>query len=372
MSDSPPSEKAPFPHCVTVRSNGRLHFGLTEIAEGEPNCYGGIGLMVEHSKATVRAIIAGPETCATVVSDCVIESNDYWRPRVESLLAHWQRNWGSLPVHSISIEQEPSPHCGLGSGTQIACTISATLIAAEIVCLRSQRSKPMPPSGWNILSLLENSNQGELVRGVNSAREKLARISQRGKRSNIGLHGFLEGGFIYDSGQSEMNSEPSAIERTRRFSFPSDWRILTIHNESVCGDSGIAESTMFEQCSQHRNPNRLAMIGLIEERILPSIENQDWDSFSSALGLYGRMAGEIFSAVQGGVYRTSQIARTIHAVRALGLESATQSSWGPTVCAVARDPSHADWCLKRIQEQFPSSAVQVVQAANHSAQVELQ
>jgi beta-ribofuranosylaminobenzene 5'-phosphate synthase len=128
---------------------------------------------------------------------------------------------------------------------------------------------------------------------------------------------------------------------------------------------------MFEQCSRRPNSNRAAMLKLVTDQILPSISDRDWHTLSAAIGYYGRLAGEIFSEVQGGVYRTSRIAKTIELARSLGLESATQSSWGPTVCAVAQDADYAHWCAGRLAKDLPEATVQVVRVANRPAQVEL-
>jgi beta-ribofuranosylaminobenzene 5'-phosphate synthase len=332
---------------VRVRSHGRIHFGLLEISESEPNCYGGIGLMVENSTAILQATLS-----QDVQSQCAVVADDYWQPRIEAVLNHWLQNHATLPVDSIHMIESPLPHQGLGSGTQMACTVAALLSAAE--CSRT----PSDSTG-TIAKVTELFSI-----------EQLSRQSQRGKRSNIGLCGFLEGGFIVDCGMRLANTScEDSTPRTQRIEFP-DWPAIVIQDTESRGDSGDDEARMFDRCSHQPNPNRELMIQTVQQEILPCIASKDWDRFDIALGRYGRWAGKIFEPVQGGVYRSPQIALCIDVAAKLGLRGATQSSWGPTVCAFARDAEHAAWCQSRLQTELPGLKVSTTRAANGPAQVE--
>ena len=331
---------------VRVRSHGRIHFGLLEISESEPNCYGGIGLMIDNSAAILQATISHTERYQSSIM-----ADDYWLPRIETVSIKWSETHADLPVDSIRVIESPSPHQGMGSGTQMACTVVALLSAAE---RKQNHPETVTPTSLTELFTVKS----------------LSKHSQRGKRSNIGLCGFLEGGFVVDRGMTiASSSNADTVTRTQRVNFP-DWPVLILQDTDSRGDSGDDEARMFERCSRTANPNRERMMETVEQEILPAIASQDWDSFNNALGRYGRWAGTIFEPVQGGVYRSPKIAHTIEIAIKLGLMGATQSSWGPTVCAFAQDAEHAKWCHTRLREQLPSLNVSMTRAANGPAQVE--
>lgn len=320
---------------IRVRSHGRIHFGLMEISVSQPNCFGGIGLMIEHSIAVVQATLG-----LTSKSQCIIQADDHWRPRIEAVANQWLQSHPQLPIQSVRVVEAPLPHHGLGSGTQMACTIAALLSVAE-------RCEEI---------------------GNSFTLDTLSRLSQRGKRSNIGLCGFIEGGFVVDHGVSAPCASGATL-RTHRLAFP-DWPVLIIQDKSAIGDSGQDEAVMFERCSSCANPNREAMFQLVQQEILPAIASKNWHNFDTALGRYGRWAGQIFRSVQGGTYRTPHIAHCVEVANQIGLRGATQSSWGPTVCTIARDDEHALWCQTRLQAGLPQATVSITRAANYPAQVE--
>jgi len=335
---------------IHVRSQGRIHFGLMEIAEFQPNCYGGIGLMVEHSIAVVQATILPSPS----LSQCRIQADAHWRPRIEAVANRWLQTHSQLPVDSIRVIESPFPHQGLGSGTQMACTVAALLSAAERAPHGDRSISDTSKSDVSIPTLFDM--------------DALAKLSQRGKRSNIGLCGFMAGGFVVDHGIPVSSEGGNTSARTQRVPFPN-WPVLILQDTNSRGDSGNNEAAMFERCSCSPNPNRGGMTLLVQHDILPAIHASDWKRFDIALGQYGRWAGQIFEPVQGGIYRTSRIAHSVEAAKRLGLQGATQSSWGPTVCAFAQDQEHADWCQSRLQSEIPGVDVMVTKAANYPAQV---
>ena len=335
---------------IHVRSHGRIHFGLMEISEFEPNCYGGIGLMVEHSIADVQATILP----TSPLSLCRIHADAHWHPRIEAVANRWLQTHPQLPVDSIRVIESPLPHQGLGSGTQMACTVAALLSAAERFQLDDLASSETSKLDVSIPRLFDI--------------DALAKLSQRGKRSNIGLCGFMAGGFVADHGISVSREGGNTSSRTQSVPFPN-WPVLILQDTNSLGDSGNDEASLFERCSCCPNPNRGAMALLVQQEILPAIHASDWKRFDIALGQYGRWAGQIFQPVQGGIYRTSRIAHSVEAATRLGLQGATQSSWGPTVCAFAQDQEHADWCQSRLQSELPGVDVSVTKAANYPAQV---
>ncbi len=329
---------------LVVRSNGRIHFGLLEISDSQPNCFGGIGLMIEHSKATVHATVG-----KSANGQCTILANSHWKPRIEAVVQQWLQTHADLPVQEITAIDSPFPHQGLGSGTQMACTIALLLFSSHEYLTNGQ---------WNTV--------GGLCKRVPT--ESLSQLSQRGKRSYIGLTGFREGGFVVDHGRLSSSECATPSSRTERTTFP-DWPLILIQDMDSAGDSGAEEAAMFDRCRQQPNFNRESMVQLVQYEILPALKAVDWPRWNEALGQYGRWAGGIFESVQGGIYRTSRIANTIEVAKQLGLIGATQSSWGPTVCAFGQDDEHASWCQSRLRAILPHAEITVTKAANNPAQL---
>jgi beta-ribofuranosylaminobenzene 5'-phosphate synthase len=363
MTPNQDSYSADCPTQLALSAVGRVHFGLWEISESAPNCFGGIGLMIQHSDLVLHAGLGSSINSASVE----IEADDYWRPRIQSVVDRWSLSSNELPISWLQVEKSPPPHRGLGSGTQMACAIATLLQLGPdaLTNLPRNLSDPHVP----ITALFRQPGKPtQDSAAVVVCMSLLAKIGQRGNRSNIGLHGFLAGGFIIDQGMRlDGTGDQLLPPRTSRIAFPQ-WPIIVVRNENAQGDSGQSEKEMFNRCSHAPNPNRMEMMSLVEFEIGPAIANNDWERFDVAIGQYGRLAGQIFAPAQGGVYRTEQIAHTIETVKQLGIAGATQTSWGPTVVAIAKDFEQADWCRKRLHERLPHLAVEIVHAANHSAQ----
>lgn len=372
MQDSNELKTNSTSRSVTVRSYGRLHFGLSEICPTEPNCFGGIGLMIDHSRAEIEATVEWNQNSSAPSQEPSVHADEYWQSRIQSFLTSYRHNQTRNQTHredskkslrSIALRSAPLPHCGLGSGTQMACTLSVLLCVLE--GLEAAPTESFGPD-WSMERILQSSASPTPSDSAATARQILTRISGRGMRSNIGLQGFIEGGFIVDHG-IESDVEP---RRTDRFAFPSDWPIVLVRDiTSEPGDSGPAEVAMFARCSTRANNHRNTMQALVSNEIVPSMLDRDWKTFDRSLSQYGQLAGSIFEPAQGGIYRTEKIANTVSTIQKLGILGAVQSSWGPTVACFARDLSHANWCCDQLTRELPSANASIVYAANRSAEV---
>ncbi|XZE20437.1 hypothetical protein SH449x_000309 [Pirellulaceae bacterium SH449] len=321
---------------LSVETGSRLHLGLLEICPAQPNLFGGIGLMAA-SPVTRLEGITFPDSIAAAAdpSDVVIVADDYWKPRIQELCKRWLlvHELGRVPLRQIVLLKQAPAHCGLGSGTQVACAVVALLEAAA-------------------------------GRGISNI-EHLRHLTGRGARSCVGLQGFLEGGFIVDYGQDAQKAN-----RTVRYPFPQDWRLILIRASTNAGDSGSAEQKMFAECASVPNPNRSRMLELIESEIVPSVLAEDWDLWDRSVGLYGYYAGQVFAAGQGGVYRTKEIGQVVDALARLGCFGVAQSSWGPTVLAVTKDAEHAKWLTTKVNEFFPHANTDVATVQNGLATIQ--
>lgn len=315
---------------ITIATPCRLHLGLMEICPQQANLFGGIGLMAESPSTCIEGVVGTVGN----ISELTIVADAYWKSRIFKSCERWAStlNERELPVKEIILHQAASPHCGLGSGTQVACAVAAILERA--------RGRTIP-----------NIDQLKVLTG-------------RGARSCVGLQGFMDGGFIVDYGHSQAMSRPSL-----RMSFPQQWRLLLVRVSNSLGDSGDAEQQMFQQCASNPNPNRQHMLDLIESEIVPAVKSHDWERWDRSVGRYGHYAGSIFSKCQGGIYRTPEISRLVDLLMNRGCSGAAQSSWGPTVLVVAKDDDHATWLINTIKEEFPNAGIECTLPQNNPASV---
>ncbi|MFO0014198.1 MAG: hypothetical protein ACK553_15800 [Planctomycetota bacterium] len=316
---------------VGVRAFSRLHFGLMEISPGQPHCYGGVGVMIDSPSMTVEARVGS----VAHRDDMVVDGDPYWADRTRRALEAWQQQNVDepIPIRSFRVVSAPPAHVGLGSGTQWACSIAALLELA------SHGNRDGDRSGSRDRESPDRCLWPELF----SSARSLALCAGRGLRSHVGTEGFRSGGVIVDWGQDPREAVGHGASRTEAFSFPKGWRMVTLCDSSYEGDSGSSEAKMFERCSMTPNPYRHEMIRLIGDEMIPAMRASDWRAASLAIGRYGQCAGKIFEPLQGGVYRSPRIADCIDHLRQKGIEGAGQSSWGPTVFALAQDEEQATW-----------------------------
>jgi predicted sugar kinase len=75
-------------------------------------------------------------------------------------------------------------------------------------------------------------------------------------------------------------------------------------------------------------------------------------AFGEALYDFNLRAGEAFANVQGGFYASPRIAEAVEFIRSEGVYGAGQSSWGPTVFAIAETQEEADALAEKLRVQF--------------------
>lgn len=310
---------------VSVECGSRLHFGL--LAPGpsaEGRSFGGLGLMIDEPRTRV---LAGPGQR--------LEVEGVSAERVARVVAHWTRTTGAPPPPlRIEIDEAADPHQGWGSGTQLAL---ATVAAIEAL-------------------------QGRHVR----AASELARLSGRGERSAVGVHGFLHGGLIVEPGR--LADEPVA-PLAERLTLPEAWRVVLMTPASRELMHGSRERAAFAVLDARaegvRRQRELAV-----DRLLPAARAGDFGRFAEALGRFNRHSGEFFAEVQGGVYASPWHRRQVAWLAEQGILGAGQSSWGPTLFALAESEASALSLADRWRRQCDrSAAVRVATPRNRGATV---
>ncbi|MCG8649457.1 MAG: hypothetical protein MI861_06475, partial [Pirellulales bacterium] len=212
-----------------------------------------------------------------------------------------------LPACRIEVIERPPPHSGLGSGTQLG------LAAAEALCRFTNLSPPTT--------------------------QLACEIAGRGHRSAVGVHGYFQGGMIYEG---RDNSSP--LNRVlRRVELSPQWRVALFRpRASSAPVSGAAEKAQFSKLNRPHPSQRASLEALLCEQLLPAAASGDFDVFAAAIQQYNHQSGQLFEAVQGGPYNGPAVAKLVQELIARGAHGVGQSSWGPTVFAWFESPQQAD------------------------------
>lgn len=291
-------------HSVRVRTPCRLHFGMFSFRHTDRPQFGGVGVMVEPPCVEVSFT---PSERFNVRGD----HSDRARGFMEMASRSWQLQ--ALPACEVEVHAPPD-HTGMGVGTQLGLAIAAGL----------RRLVDLPP-----LPIVE-----------------LAASVGRGQRSAVGTHGFDLGGLIVDAGLDPNTRRTRLAERQP---LPSAWRFVLIRPTDVQGLAGDREIEAFAKLPPVSDDVTEELWEITNRGMLPAAKNADCQGFGEALYRFGHLAGECFSAVQGGPFANQRVADLVAAIRTFGVAGVGQSSWGPTVFALVANQVAAnrlvDWLL---------------------------
>ena len=243
----------------------------------------------------------------------------------------------TIRAMKVDVCEVPAPHSGLGSGTQLALAIAA---GVRQLC-------QAPPLKIE-----------DLVTSVG-----------RGRRSAVGSYGFQLGGLIWEVGREPGQS---LGELKRRIEVPSDWRIVLVTLPHCEGLSGEHEQQVFERLPPVPTEVTRRLTRWAEEQILPAAEQADFATFAEFIYEYGRLAGSCFADIQGGPFASPQIASGVRILREMGVKGVGQSSWGPTIFALAANEVSAAELIERIAalEQFAGARIACTPPNNEGAHIE--
>jgi beta-RFAP synthase len=289
--------------------------------------FGGVGVMVEPPAVGVRISPATNFEASGTLPDRT-------RQVVERCAASWMLN--RMPSCRIEVHS-PASHTGLGVGTQVGLSIAAGL--------------------RRFLQLPELSNV------------ELALSTGRGQRSAVGTHGFHHGGLIVDAGK---DTGEQLGKLAARVPLPDEWRFVLFCSREEQGLSGTNEAVAFNQLPQVPEEITKRLWAVTNEKMLPAAERGDCSAFGEAVYQFGRLAGECFSAVQGGPFASEEVELIVESIRKFGVSGVGQSSWGPTVFAVVPSKNEARQLAEYLEMQRSGGRFEVVVARvnNSGARIE--
>lgn len=284
-----------LPQTVQIQTGSRLHFGPLSHHPERGRHFGGVGMMIQSpgvhlvAKKSEETLCSGSDTVLRLL-DQLFSDHPKW----------------NQPV-SISLREEIPTHQGLGSGTQLGMAVTEA-----VALLNGEIDLPAP---------------------------QLASCSRRGQRSAVGLHGYLEGGFLVDAG----HQPESAIGQIAcRCDFPEDWVVLLVTPNAVQGRHGEDEKQSFAKLSPMSQTRTGELSRLTLTEILPSLRDADFQAFATAIRMYGELVGEFFAPIQGGIFSHAGMNGFVDRLNQVNVNAIAQSSWGPTVAIFASSQEEAD------------------------------
>lgn len=319
---------------LRIRTSSRIHFGLLGWGPDAGRQFGGVGLMVEDPGLVVECE-AGPQwkfagPMAARIGTLVHSILEFMKPPFFTLTA-------PHPARVEVVSHAPE-HAGFGVGTQLSLAVVAGLFRLSRL--------PAPNAGL------------------------LALLTGRGRRSGVGLHGFLEGGLIVDGGHADELQHPPLVARA---AFPEDWSILLVQPPGPTGRHGQDEVRAFAEMPPIPERHTERMCRLVLLGILPAVAERNIAAFGAAISELQRHVGEAFAPVQGGHYTSPMAEAIVSDLAAIGLVGIGQSSWGPTLYAFGQETdSERDRIRRRLIDRFDLApeVIRWTRAANHGASID--
>jgi beta-ribofuranosylaminobenzene 5'-phosphate synthase len=287
--------------------------------------FGGVGVMIEPPAIEVTITPSPRFTVRGVLPERIVKF-------VRTLIEQWQL--GAEPACEIDV-QAPCNHTGLGVGTQLALAVGAGL----------QHYLGRPP-----VSIPE-----------------LAIMLKRGARSSIGTIGFEHGGLIFDGGHHAGEQ----LSPFMRQDLSIDWRFVLICRRGHQGLTGDLEASAFASLPPVPESVTAELVRIAYREIALAAAWKDCAAFGDAVYRFGRLAGECFAPAQGGPYASADIEELVEAIRDHGVPGVGQSSWGPTVFAVAADEKQAQSLAQWITERFAAKNYDITIAAPNNTGAQL-
>lgn len=309
---------------VTVLAPARLHMGFIDLSGALGRHFGSIGVALEDinthldmasapsldvsGPCSARAIKTIRQLCALLdVSDNL-----------------------QVTIHSAIPE-----HIGLGSGTQMSLAIGAALNAFH---------------------------------GLNLSIRDIARLSERGARSGIGIGVFEQGGLVVDGGRGPETLTPPLLSR---MAVPENWRFILAFDRRGQGLHGDQEVSAFKQLPPFPRREAERLCYLLMMQALPALAESDLSRFGEVITALQASVGEHFAPVQGGVFTSPEAAAAMSWLTEQGAVAIGQTSWGPTGFCAVDGEARAAALLAQLRQRFTSehTSFQVVRARNQGAEV---
>lgn len=309
---------------VTVLAPARLHMGFIDLSGALGRHFGSIGLALNDINTRLTIV---PAQALTVNGPCA--------DRALKAARQLCRQLNLSENIRIDLASAIPEHIGLGSGTQMSLAIGAGLNAFYDLGL--------------------------------SVRD-MARLTDRGARSGIGIGVFEQGGLVVDGGRGPDTETPPLLSQ---MPVPESWRFILAFDRRGQGLHGAQEVSAFTQLPAFPRSEAERLCYLLLMRALPALAEQNLSLFGEVITELQATVGQHFAPVQGGIFTSPEVAAAMNWLQQHGAVAVGQTSWGPTgFCAVAT-PAAAEALLADLQARFTSEylSFKVASARNTGAEV---
>ncbi|MEO8270888.1 MAG: hypothetical protein ABI557_14285, partial [Aureliella sp.] len=245
-----------------LRTGCRLHFGLMELAAGEPLRFAGLGLMLDQPNfqlafSEANSLISRVEQCdlPTAATERVsANATEAYNAEYEGRIWAAIRQRQTLVTDSekdatachVGLVSTLPLHSGLGAGTQLAASVAAGLelfTRAQPRMSRLPTADSLQPAIWQ--SILDSQ--------PTLSAQWLSQYADRGLRSAVGLVGFLRGGLILDEGYTDdyaSDAVATPIGRpmtARSMQLAGQWRVVLTVPQQRAEVSGAKEAEVMAE-----------------------------------------------------------------------------------------------------------------------------
>ncbi len=273
---------------ITVTAPARLHMGFIDLSGSLGRHFGSIG--VSLNEINTRLSIS--------YSDNLILSG---LPSERALVCIKQLCQTLNVSDQLHLELHASipEHVGLGSGTQMSIALGLALSAFY--------------------------DLGLDVRDI-------ARLTERGARSGIGIAIFEQGGLVVDGGRGKLTVTPPVISR---MNVPDDWRFILVFDKRGQGLHGHDEIQAFKDLPPFPQQEAARLCYLLMMQGLPALAENNISLFGDVISQLQNSVGQHFASAQGGIFTSDEVSEAVQFLQQQGAVAIGQTSWGPTgFCAV--------------------------------------
>ena len=309
---------------VTIVASARLHMGFIDLSGALGRHFGSIGVALDDINTRLTLSVARNLSATGPCSQRALKTTR----QLCRLL--------DIPeALQITIGAAIPEHIGLGSGTQMALAIGMAL----------------------------NS-----FYGLGLQVRDIARITDRGARSGIGIGVFEHGGLVLDGGRGTHTVTPPLLSQ---MSVPDDWRFILAFDRRGQGLHGEQEVRAFKQLPPFPRSEAERLGYLLLMQALPALAEQDLARFGEVITELQSAVGRHFAPVQGGVFTSPEVAEAMAWLQQQGTVAIGQTSWGPTGFCAVDTPNRGNELLEQLQEQFTSDylSFKLVAACNQGAKI---
>lgn len=318
---------------IEIRASGRLHMGFFDLHGGLVRKFGSIGVSLAEPVLVINAhhsqqlnVTGDSSVPATVIA------------KASAIAQHLLTKLNAAHAVDLHISEYIPEHAGLGSGTQMALAVGK---AIQHCC------------------------------GQDINTRKIAELSERGRRSGIGIAAFDHGGLLIDGGRSMATGCAAVPPLLARYDFPSEWTILLILDAAQPGIHGEQEKLGFNQLPVFSEDIAALLCRHVLMQAMPAVIERDLAAFGQAIQVLQQHIGDYFAPVQGGRYASERVGEVLQYLQQTGVACYGQSSWGPTGFAVFENETTAARHLQQLQAVFtdPTLSWKLCKANNQGAKI---